>query len=69
MLCQKLSTWYEDFAHRLAYRVHSNTRCKIQVFLAMCVPHPDTLSMGEHDVWSYIGLQHVPAEQGTALQK
>lgn len=34
----------------------------------MCVPHPDTLSMGKHNVWSYIGLQHVPAEQGMAMQ-
>lgn len=34
----------------------------------MCVPHPDTLSMGEDNVWSYIGLQHIPAEQGVVLQ-
>jgi hypothetical protein len=63
MIRQKLDTWYDVLAHRLTYRVDSDTRCKIQVFLAVCVPHPDTLSMGEHNVWSYIGLQHIPAEQ------
>lgn len=52
----------------LTYRVHSDTRREVQVFLAMCIPHPDTLSVGEHNVWSHVGLQHIPAEQGMALQ-
>ena len=68
MICQELRTWYDGIAYRLTYRVDSNTRCKIQIFLAMCIPHPDTLSMGEDNVWSDVGLQHIPAEQGMALQ-
>ena len=33
----------------------------------MCIPHPDTLSMGKDDVRSYICLQYIPTQAKLVL--
>lgn len=47
----------------LTYGVDGYASCKVQVLLAVCIPHPDALSMGEDNVWSHICLQYIPAAQ------